>query len=72
MTWFESRYDPFSITAVLASTDITHARTPISNAQATTHETTPTHAQREQRIDEELAQSFPASDPPSWVRSTAS
>lgn len=72
MTWFESRHDPFSITAALASTDITHARTPISNAHATTQETTPTHAQREQRIDEELAQSFPASDPPSWVRSTAS
>ena len=26
---------------------------------------------REQRIDEELAQSFPASDPPSWVQGTA-
>ena len=24
--------------------------------------------QREQRIDAELAQSFPASDPPSWVQ----
>jgi hypothetical protein len=26
---------------------------------------------REQRIDEELAHSFPASDPPSWVQGTA-
>lgn len=25
---------------------------------------------REQRFDEELAQSFPASDPPSWVQGT--
>lgn len=25
---------------------------------------------REERIDEELAQSFPASDPPSWVSGT--
>lgn len=28
-------------------------------------------ARREQRIDDELAQSFPASDPPSWVLGTA-
>ncbi|TAM16938.1 MAG: hypothetical protein EPN68_16095 [Rhodanobacter sp.] len=27
---------------------------------------------REQRIDAELAQSFPASDPPSWVHGTVS
>ncbi|MEO7065824.1 MAG: hypothetical protein ABI114_02850 [Rhodanobacter sp.] len=27
--------------------------------------------QREQMIDEELAQSFPASDPPSWVQGTS-
>lgn len=27
---------------------------------------------REQRIDDELAQSFPASDPPSWVLGTVS
>lgn len=26
---------------------------------------------REQLIDEELTQSFPASDPPSWVQGTA-
>lgn len=26
---------------------------------------------REQQIDEELAHSFPASDPPSWVQGTA-
>ncbi|WEN13566.1 hypothetical protein PY254_09855 [Rhodanobacter sp. AS-Z3] len=26
---------------------------------------------RERRIDEQLAQSFPASDPPSWVQGTA-
>ncbi len=27
--------------------------------------------ERERLIDEELAQSFPASDPPSWVQGTA-
>ena len=27
---------------------------------------------REQRIDDELAESFPASDPPSWVQGTVS
>jgi hypothetical protein len=27
---------------------------------------------REQRIDDELAQGFPASDPPSWVQGTVS
>ncbi|MDW2981477.1 MAG: hypothetical protein WBG81_04990 [Rhodanobacter sp.] len=27
---------------------------------------------REQRIDDELAQSFPASDPPSWVQGSVS
>ena len=29
------------------------------------------HDRREQLIDEELAQSFPASDPPSWVQGTS-
>lgn len=28
------------------------------------------HRRREEAIDAELAQSFPASDPPSWVQST--
>ena len=27
--------------------------------------------EREQRIDEELDESFPASDPPSWVQGTS-
>ncbi|AGG89392.1 MULTISPECIES: hypothetical protein [Rhodanobacter] len=27
---------------------------------------------QEQRVDDELAQSFPASDPPSWVQGTVS
>lgn len=31
-----------------------------------------TRKQCEQRIDEELDDSFPASDPPSWVHGTAS
>jgi hypothetical protein len=33
--------------------------------------TTSRERRREQRIDEELAQSFPASDPPSWVQGTS-
>lgn len=37
----------------------------------TAKEAAATDREREQMIDEELAQSFPASDPPSWVQGTS-
>jgi hypothetical protein len=45
-----------------------HAGTGGSRPSAFASSAAESRLQRERRIDEELAQSFPASDPPSWVQ----
>ena len=42
-----------------------------TTARAPEPETEDARQAREQLIDEELDESFPASDPPSWVQGTA-
>lgn len=64
MTLFDSYQDPYSITEVLSDVDIMSPRAPCSNAA----EIRQANLKRDQRVDEESAQSFPASDPPSWVQ----